>query len=27
VRRVLMRTGLDRLIPIDTNEAAAVRAF
>jgi anti-anti-sigma regulatory factor len=27
VRRVLMRTGLDRLIPLDTNEAAAVRAF
>jgi anti-anti-sigma regulatory factor len=27
VRRVLMRTGLDRLIPLDTNEAASVRAF
>lgn len=27
VRRVLARTGLDRLIPSETNEAAAVAAF
>ncbi len=27
VRRVLSRTGMDRLIPIETDEAAAVGAF